>query len=299
MVKRIPSLNWLRVFEAAARTGSFARAAERLAMSPPAVSQQIRALEGHLGRPLFARAAAGVTLTEAGRSLLSGVSDALGQMEMAAQAIGAPGGPPLSVGVSLTLSVGWLAPRLPQFFQAHPTVNLDLHSLIGRPETPRRGATLWIAFGPPPAGTHAIPLFGERLVPVAHPDLAANLTGPKDLLDATLIEVADHRKNWAQVLGQDVLPATARVLYVDTTLTALSMAAAKGGVALARPPASDQTVTDLGLVPCLPDLQLRGVEEYMILHPEGAQLDPQARAFRDWMCEQAALTRAGQISGSP
>lgn len=68
----------------AARTENFARAAERLAMSPPAVSQQIRALEDHLGRTLFTRAPSGVALTEAGRSFLVVVGDALGRVEAAA-----------------------------------------------------------------------------------------------------------------------------------------------------------------------------------------------------------------------
>jgi DNA-binding transcriptional LysR family regulator len=80
MGRRVTSLNWIRVFEAAARTSSFVRAAERLAMSPPAVSQQIRALEDHLGLQLFKRAAAGVTLTDDGRALLTACSIPLSQI---------------------------------------------------------------------------------------------------------------------------------------------------------------------------------------------------------------------------
>ena len=222
MTKRIPSLNWLRVFEAAARTSSFARAAERLAMSPPAVSQQIRALEDHLGRPLFERAAAGVTLTEAGRSLLLVTSDAIGRMEAAADALSAPSGPPLVIGISQTLYAGWLAPRLPRFVAAHPDLTLEFRSLLGS-ETPPRDAALWIAFGQPPPGTESATLFGETLLPVAHPDLAASIRSVGDMLHHPLIEVTDHRKNWAQVLALDVLPSTARVIHVDTTLAALSL----------------------------------------------------------------------------
>ncbi|WP_434055445.1 MAG: LysR family transcriptional regulator [Roseibium sp.] len=291
MIKRIPSLNWLRVFEAAARSGSFARAAESLAMSPPAVSQQIRALEAHLGRPLFERAAAGVSLTEAGRSLLGVVGDALGRMEMAAASLAAPGGPPLVVGVSMAFSVGWLIPRLPGFNSAHPNVTLELYSLLGRPETPPRTATLWIAFGPPPPGTEGAALFGERLEPVAHPDVAAKIRTLEDALAHPLIEVADHRRNWAQIFGGDVLPSGARVTYVDTTLNALALAGANGGIALARPPASDDLVARYGLVPCLPGFDLRGVEEYHILYLSGALLDPQAKAFLSWICDEAAKTR--------
>ena len=77
MARRIPSLNWLRVFEAAARAGSFARAAETLNISPPAVGQQIRALEDHLGRALFERGPQSVMLTEAGRAYLPAGAQAL------------------------------------------------------------------------------------------------------------------------------------------------------------------------------------------------------------------------------
>ena len=77
MTSRIPSLNWLRVFEAAARTQSFARAAEQLNMSAAAVSQQVKALEGHLGSALFQRHAHAVSLTEAGRAYLPSVQQSL------------------------------------------------------------------------------------------------------------------------------------------------------------------------------------------------------------------------------
>ncbi|MET1412703.1 LysR family transcriptional regulator [Roseibium sp. HPY-6] len=291
MAKRIPSLNWLRVFEAAARTGSFARAAELLAMSPPAVSQQIRALEAHLGRPLFKRAAAGVSLTEAGRSLLGVVGEALGRMESAAAALAAPGTPPLVVGVSMALSVGWLAPRLPGFLSSNPGVTLELYSLLGRPETPPRQAVLWIAFGPPPPGTEGAALFGEQLVPVAHPDIAARITTLEDILNHPVIEVADHRRNWAQVFGWDVLPSGTRTLFVDTTLTALAVAAAGEGVALARPPASDDLVRRYNLKPCVPGLHIQGVEQYHLLHLAGAELGPEAKVFHAWICDEAEKTR--------
>lgn len=287
MSRRIPSLNWLRVFEAAARTGSFARAAERLAMSPPAVSQQIRALEDHLGRSLFERKAAGVSLTEAGRSLLVVVGESLGRMEGAAAALSSPRSKPLVIGASLLLSTGWLAPRLPKFLDAYPEVPLELHSLIGRPETPPRNAALWIAFGQPPPGTQALRLFGETLIPVAQPRIAAAIDSVEDLLDHMLIEVSDHRTNWAQVLGADVLPERATVSYVDTTLAALALAGAGGGIALARPPASDDLIRKFGLQCCLPDAGVAGVEEYHVLSMSGVPLSADAEAFRDWVLSEA------------
>jgi len=292
VASRVPSLNWLRVFEAAARTGSFARAAERLAMSPPAVSQQIRALEDHLRQPLFERAAAGVTLTQAGRSLLVAVGEPLGRMEAAAAAMAAPGRAPLIVGASLILSAGWLSPRLSKFMAADPQLSVSLRSLLGHPETPARDVAIWIAFGQPPPGTVCERLFGEQLVPVAHPGLSGEIDAPKDMLAHRLIEVSDHRRSWAAVFGLDVLPEPARVTHVDTTLTALTLAAGGAGIALARPPASDALVSALGLEPCLPDFAIFGLEEYHLLSPAGSQLARDALLFKDWVIEEARETRA-------
>lgn len=286
MAKRIPSLNWLRVFEAAARTSSFARAAERLAMSPPAVSQQIRALEDHLGRALFTRAPAGVTLTDAGRQLLVVASDSIGRMEAAAEALASPYDPPLVVAVSQTLYAGWLSPRLKRFLDAHPKVPLRFMSLLGD-EIPPHGTDLWIAFGQPPPHADATRLFGETLVPVADETIAESIESLDHLLAHTLIEVSDHRKNWAQIFGMDLLPSTARCIQVDTTLAALSLAGGGCGIALARPPASDDLVEKFGLVCCDWLGDFPGVEDYYILSHAGVPLTAAGHAFKNWVLTEA------------
>ena len=287
MSKRIPSLNWLRVFEMAARTESFARAAEQLSMSPPAVSQQIRALEAHLGQELFTRQAAGVALTETGRSLLGVVAESLGRMETAASALSQAKTQRLVIGVSLTLSSGWLLPRLPAFLKAHPKLLVEVHAMVGRPETPPLQADVWISFGQAPPGTTAHFLFGERLFPVAHPDVARLIRSPNDLENHKIIEVLDHRRNWLQVLPRDAPLKQANIVYVDTTSAALTLAAAKGGIALARAPASDEMINTLDLERCLPDTELGGVEGYYLLHASNTKLSAPASAFRNWILEQA------------
>ena len=286
MAKRIPSLNWLRVFEAAARTSSFARAAERLAMSPPAVSQQIRALEEHLGRALFDRAPAGVKLTEAGRQLLVVASDSIGRMEAAAEALASPQEPPLLVAVSQTFYTGWLAPRLKLFLDAHPDIPLKFLSLLGD-EIPPHGTDLWISFGQPPPHADGTRLFGETLVPVAHADIAMTIRTLDDLMAHTLIEVSDHRKNWAQIFGLDILPSDARCIQVDTTLAALSLASGRCGVALARPPASDELVEQCQLVYCDWLGDFPGVEDYYILSNAGVPLTAAAQTFKTWVLKEA------------
>jgi LysR family glycine cleavage system transcriptional activator len=286
MARRITSLNWLRVFEAAARTSSFARAAERLAMSPPAVSQQIRALEHQLGRKLFNRAAAGVSLTDDGRALLSACSNSLARIEAVTDEFARPKQNILVIGASLMLSVAWLAPRLPKFLSDNETVQIDMRALTGRPEKPDPDVAIWIAFGPYPAGVVATHLFGERLIPVAKPETAVSISKPEDMLDHILIEPSAHETTWAHVFGLPVLPSSTRVSMVDNTLAALELAAFNGGIALARAPATDILVERLGLTPCLADFSVIGSEAYHILHYENVSLTKEAKAFYDWITMQ-------------
>lgn len=290
----IPSLNWLRVFEAAARTESFARAADMLGMSPPAVSQQIRALEGYLGRALFERGARAVTLTEAGRAFLPVVSNALNAVETTANSLfGRAGVEPLSVRVSLMLATGWLGARIGGFMAAHPSVQLSLVSGILEEDFRRPGPELMITFGPAHAGDagpgfETVPLFGERLFAVAQPAIAQRIETPADLARFPLIEVTSHRATWYRLLPDpDALPVTPRFSYTDTTAVALALAAAGAGIALARAPATDPVVTAHGLVPCLPDHTVPGLEGYHLVHPIEGRLSPAGRLFRDWLLAEA------------
>lgn len=286
----IPSLNWLRVFEAAARAESFARAAEVLGMSPPAVSQQIRALEGYLGRALFERGPRAVTLTEAGRAFLPVVTNAITSVETTASSLfGRAGATPLSVRVSLMLAAGWLAERIGGFAAAHPDVQLTLVTGVTDEDFRRPGPELMITFGPPPGpGLESVPLFGERLSAVALPAIAETIEAPADLVRHPLIEVTSHRATWYRLLPEaEALPEAPRFTFTDTTAVALALAGAGGGIALARAPASDPLVRLHGLVPCLADHAVDGLERYHLAHPAGRRLGPAATAFRTWLVAEA------------
>ena len=294
---RIPSLNWLRVFETAAKAESFARAAEVLNMSPPAVSQQIRALETHLGRALFHRGPRAVRLTEAGRAYLPVVSNALASVETTtASLFGRRDAQPLVVRASAMLAGSWLAAALPAFLAAHPRVQLTLVSAIAEEDFARRGADLQITFGQPPGpGEEGDPLFGERLAPVATAAIAAEVRTPGDLLRHPLIEVTSHRATWYRLLPEAAdMPSAPRFIYTDTTITALGLAAAGGGIALARAPASDRLVAMHGLAPCLADVWVAGADTYHLVYPSRATLSPAAAVFRTWLLERAAAETAAR-----
>ncbi|MEM9736421.1 MAG: LysR family transcriptional regulator, partial [Pseudomonadota bacterium] len=198
MVPRVPSLNWLRVFEAAARAGSFARAAEILNMSPPAVSQQIKALEGALGQKLFLRGARSVTLTEVGRTYLPSVVRALHSIEnTTVNLFGGSEERTLTVKCNLLFLTGWLAPRVLEFQRQHPHVRLTLAEDTQDNPWVAEDQCLKILFeGSFAGGDRRDVLFGERIYPVALPQIAAEIETAEDLLRYPLVDVPTHRANW-------------------------------------------------------------------------------------------------------
>ncbi|MBY8977329.1 LysR family transcriptional regulator [Rhodobacteraceae bacterium NNCM2] len=282
-LRHIPSLNWLRVFEAAARTGSFARAADVLNMSPPAVSQQIKALEGYLGKPLFERGARNVALTEAGKTFLPTVSRSLHAIEVASDNLfGESDRQPLSIQCSAMMMSGWLIPRLGRFRELFPGVQLTLSSEILADEAARPGVDMRISFGlPSDIRGEADLLFGERVYPVALPRIASMISKPSDLANHTLLEITTHRTNWSAILPSDGPDPT--FLYSDMTINTLALAAAEQGIALARAPATDGLVAHYGLVPCLPGIDVVGTHSYYLSYPALSGLSTAAQAFRDWL----------------
>lgn len=286
---RIPSLNWLRVFEAAARTGSFARAAELLGMSPPGISQQIKALEGHLGKPLFTRLAQSVSLTEAGEAFLPSVQQALLSIEGAAAGLfGTRYEEPLYLQVTLLFALGWLNQRLPDFTDSHPNVRLRVNSGI-YPEDFTHGCDMQIAFGQAPTpNMQGDRLLGERLYPVARPEIAELIKRPEDLTSHRLIEVATHKSNWLQFLSFAGVSNIDDIAFdfTDSTVMSFSRATSENCIALARSPASDGLQSLYGLVPCLDGLAIPGTDYYWLVYPVRDGLRPPARRFRDWILKR-------------
>ena len=288
--RQIPSFNWLRVFESAAAHQSFARAAEQLAMSPAAVSQQIKSLESHLRQPLFVRGAHSVTLTDAGKAFLPVVQQSLRSIETTASALfGNPAQQTLSVESSLLFNCSWLAGRLVDYRERYPEVNLQLSTsddIAGYGNA--ANCDLQITFGMGPGfSQESDRLFGELLFPVARPDIAAKISSLADLLDYPLIEVSTHRTSWLQFLAQGDadLFDQASFCFADNTILAINMAAGGFGVALARAPASDEVCRNLGLQPCLEKFAIRSPQEYYLLYQSLAGLDKTAAGFRDWLLE--------------
>lgn len=287
----VPSLNWLRVFEAAARAESFARAAAELNMSAAAVSQQVRALEERLGTPLFDRHAHAVTLTDIGRAYLPGVQQALLTLQTTTEGLfGAARAQQLFVQAVLLFAHGLLSRGYTCFTQAYPDVALTLTTGNHPFEFARGFTDMQIVFGSPTIyGAEGDRLMGERLFPVARRDVASHIDRPQDLLQHRLIEVSTHRAGWPYVFEHlGVLPGAARFVFADNTIMAMAMAAEGAGIALARAPASDRAMREAGLVPCLDGAEAEGREAYHLVYAERASLRPPARVFRSWLLDWCA-----------
>jgi len=286
----IPSLNWLRVFEAAARMENFARAGLLLNMSTSAVSQQVKALESHLGEALFKRGARHVELTDAGHAFLPTVRQSLASIEEAATSLfGADRDNTLTLQADLNLTLSWLTDRLPEFSRRHPQVQLHLNGVYHDVDYQRPGYELRILFGPVHRSWGQCDrLYDEVIYPVASPAIADSIHSAADFLQHRLIQISTHQINWNQVLQAvaiDSVPLR-RLCFTDSTQVSLNLAAAGYGIALARAPTTDRLVDRLGLKRCRLCPALKSTEAYYLSYRNRESLSGAAVLFRDWLLEQ-------------
>jgi LysR family glycine cleavage system transcriptional activator len=179
-MRRLPPLNALRAFEAAARHQSFREAAAELHVTPAAVSHQIKALEDHLGIALFRRLNREVQLTDAGRDCLPGVRAAFDQMAEAMARIGrAEAGGLLTVSAAPSIAAKWLMPRLDRFREAHPDIDIRLDATMTLTDFIRDDVHLALRYGRGHyPGLYSELLLRNEIFPVCAPSLTR---GPKAL----------------------------------------------------------------------------------------------------------------------
>lgn len=190
-----PPLNALRAFEAAARLGGFALAAEELGVTPGAVSQHVRTLEDWTGTPLFERQSHGVRLTTAGRRLQPGLTrafDALGQSVRDLRDLSP--GRTLTIAALPSVAQIWLQPRLPALRAALFGVNLSVTVAETPPNPLRELFDLTLFLRDPDALPGGLVLARDSLLPVCAPALAASLPDPGALARQTLL----HDESWAE-----------------------------------------------------------------------------------------------------
>jgi LysR family glycine cleavage system transcriptional activator len=295
---RLPPLNALRAFEAAARHCSFAKAADELRVTAAAVSHQIKALEQLLGIKLFKRLPRSLVLTDAGRSYLPGLSDGFEQLARASQGIaGRRLRGALTVSVLPSFGAGWLVPRLGEFRRLHPDLDLLIRSEIRLVDFRTEDVDVAIRYSRhEPRGLRAERLMGEDLFPVCSPSL---LNGPRplrrmdDLRHHTLIHdgsgiEANPWQSWRPWLKEaavDDIDPRRGPAFTDSTL--IYQAAIGGeGIAIGRSAlAGDHLASGRLIRPFA--IERRSELAYWIVAPAATADAPHVGAFRQWAIARA------------
>lgn len=304
MQKRLPPLDLIRGFEAAARHLSFTRAATELHLTQSAVSRQVQALEQHIGQPLFQRQHRALLLTEAGQMLQQTAAAMLADLSYTLERIAPDRSPMVTVTTTVSFASLWLVPRLPAFRLAHPGVDVRISADSSVVDLSRARVDLAIRYCQPErAPPKAERLFGEEVLPVCHPSLLKDpqrpLREPADLRHQVLLHFEDRAprlailqwETWLEAMSlTDLQPAgELRFSHYDQVI----QAALEGhGVALGRLPLMERQLRRGLLVAPFELSRLAGRRpqssraHFIVLEPVAA-LRQEVQQFAAWLRSEA------------
>ena len=315
MIYRLPPLNALRVFEAAARHLSFKDAAVELHITQAAVSHQVKALEEYLGVELFRRAGRGVALTDAARACLPRLREGFDALAAAVEMIREKGdAAELVITAPPVFTARWLMPRLADFSRREPKIELrvfasskmvdagalDSTALVGDLDLRTESSAVQIHLGAGAyAGHRADRLFGVSMAAVANPALVKGEPGlkkPADLAHHTLLHddameiVAGGNawEKWLQTAGAAEVDAT-RGPHFSSNILSLEAASQNLGVALALRPLVDADIASGRLCEPFESVRVKPRSAYYLVCPEVIADRPAVAAFRKWLLEQVQL----------
>lgn len=287
---RLPPLHALAHFEAVSRLGTVAAAAKELAVSPSAVSHQIRTLETAMGVGLFRRVRRRLLLTEAGERLFLAATDALDLLRDAQSSIQRRSDrQELSAKMSLSLAMSWLMPRLQVFLSDHPEIDLAIDATENRSDFSTEAVDFDVRYGAGDWGDlFAEPVLTDFMIPVARPDHPVFQTkgDPRQRLAAVqLIHSAHSRLQWPDWLrhaGIDNLEVGRRLRF---TAAVMSVQAAERGLGIALA-GSNLLIDDLKagtLKPVFPEVKPIKTEAYWFVCPTRHLRRRPVAQVRDWL----------------
>lgn len=292
---QIPSLNGLRAFEVAARHLSFKEAARELFVTPGAVSQQIKVLEGHLGTSLFRRGNRTIEMTEAGRALLPVLREAFQNISDAIERLSGQGAArPLTASVLPSFAIKWLVPRLGRFRERHPEFDVRISTATQLVDFAREEVDLAIRYGLGTwPGVRCDRLMTGELFTVCSPKLLKGdhpIREPADLRHHTLLHNDSRREwpLWLRVHGVPGIDVARGPSFSDDGLV-LQAAIEGQGVALARTVLVEEDLRR-GRLRRPFKLSVPSDLAYYIVVPEGRPDTPKIAAFREWLLEEAHRT---------
>jgi LysR family transcriptional regulator, glycine cleavage system transcriptional activator len=287
-MRKVPYLNGIRAFEAAARGGSFAAAAKELNVTPAAISRMVRLLEQRLGLGLFVREANRLALTAAGRSYQAGLTpilDALANLTDQVRTLAA--NPVLTVGVGPSFAIRWLIPRLAAFGKLAPHVDVRITTGgVAAPFSDDWTCGIKLGGGDWP-GLQAQALLAADLTPVCAPRVAARLKSPAALRNETLLRVAHATDDWPRWLAAaEVSRLAAKGPVFEYYGQALQAAADGVGVAVGIRPYVDDDLSAGRLVAPF-RLSVPKGEQWYLVFREFRREEPAFRAFSQWIIKAA------------
>ena len=304
MRPRLPPLNNLKAFEAAARHESFTRAAEELCVTQGAVSQQVKGLEDGLGIKLFNRERQRLVITEAGRDYLLVVRDALDRIAIGTERLlQRQNAGVLTVSTSPDFAAKWLVHRLGHFAEAHSGIDLRVSATLHHVDFAREEVDLAVRHGEGNwPGLDTVQLSAEQLFAVCSPKLLSGrraLGKPADILKFPLIHL-DSRADWSRWLraaGIDEGEATHGPVLNRASMV-IDAAINGQGVALARTTLAAWDLINGRLVRPFPDTLPLG-KTYWIICPKATSNLPKIVTFRDWLLAEASqdLRRLKRLDG--
>lgn len=301
-LRRLPALGSLRAFEAAARHLSFKEAAAELAVTPAAVSQQIRALEEDLEIKLFNRTARAVSLTDAGRRLQPTLTESFLKIRNAVDEVRPGKELPLRVESSSPILTKWLLPRIHRFSQRYPEIDVSIASVSPLSDLATESSDIYIRFTQrPSADYYSHKLCDEYCLPLASPELIARLgiQQPKDLLRAPLLHDMSHElfktdchwPAWFARVGLSSSDADRGTRFDRYGADhAIDAAVSGAGVVLGRRFLARRDMLDGRLVsPFGPILEF-GVS-YYVMCKLGLERRPDIAAFINWITTESEVGR--------
>ncbi|AXI44543.1 transcriptional regulator [Sulfitobacter sp. SK011] len=300
-MRRLPPLKSLQAFEAAARWLSFSKAADELFVTPAAISQQIKQLEGFLGIPLFHRMTRSVRLTEEAKTVLPLVTEGFDNLAEAVDRLKLEEKSGiLTVSTVPTFAVKWLVHHLTGFSEKHPDIDVRLDASLDTRDFNRDGIDVSIRLGAGEyRGLHVSKIFDEEVSPVCSPKLLEGsfpLTSLKDLKSHRLLHVdwgsltsqSPDWQMWAQAAGLDDVSVNRGPRFTVENM-AIEAAINGDGVALVSHSAVVEDLKAGRLVRPF-DLTVQSDLAYWLVCPHAHLRKAKVSAFCDWLLAEANQT---------
>ncbi|MDP1653443.1 MAG: LysR substrate-binding domain-containing protein [Rhodocyclaceae bacterium] len=301
-LRKLPSLEPLKGFDAAVRHLSFTRAAAELFLTQSAISRQIQMLEDQLGVKLFRRETRKLTLTSEGEILHRAVVEVLERLaDVCAGLRRAQRRPRVTITAAVGIASLWLVPRLAVFQELDPDLDVLISADNRIVDLEREGIDLALRYDDPetaPAG--AIHLFEEIVFPVAAPAVAARLSSPlsaADIANATLLDFADDIRapwqSWEPWLhGFNLAHVRPKAVLQFNQYDQLIRAAEDGrGIALGRGPLVMSSIAAGRLVALTETRERLAARAYFLVRGPGGRR-PEVERFADWLLDEARKTKA-------